>query len=47
LTVQHPQAETLAATLAPIFTDARVVFEVGTPALSARFDTPAGRAVLA
>ena len=47
LTVQHPQAETLAAALAPVFTDARVVFEVGTPALSARFDTPAGRAVLA
>ena len=47
LTVQHPQAEALAATLAPILTDARVVFEVGTPALSARFDTPAGRAVLA
>jgi hypothetical protein len=45
--VQHPQAEALAAALAPLLKDARVMFEVGTPGLFATFDTPAGRGVLA
>ena len=47
LSVRHPEAEALAATLAPFLSDARVVFEAGTPGLQARIDTPQGPRVIA
>ncbi|MCB1312050.1 MAG: VOC family protein [Sedimentitalea sp.] len=46
LVVRHPEAEALAALLAPIFADPRVVFETGPAALIAEIDTPRGRRVL-
>ncbi|MEM6897014.1 MAG: VOC family protein, partial [Pseudomonadota bacterium] len=47
LCVRHPEAEALAATLAPFLSDPRVVFEAGTPGLQARIDTPHGPRVIA
>ena len=43
LVVAHPDAVALRAQLAAQFSDARVVFEVGEPALVAEFATPHGR----
>jgi len=46
LVVAHPEAQALRAALSE-FTDARVVFEPGPPALRAEIATPHGRRVLA
>jgi hypothetical protein len=46
LIVRHPQADALAARLAGLSDDQRVVFETGPAALRAEFDTPSGRRVL-
>ena len=46
LVVAHPDAAALRDMLAPHFTDARVVYEPGAPALMAEFDTPHGMRVL-
>ena len=42
LVVAHPQAQDLQAYVHRALTDARIVFEVGTPELMAEFDTPHG-----
>lgn len=47
LTVHHPLAEDLRTDLAGAFSDPRVAFEPGGPALSLAFDTPAGPRELA
>ncbi len=46
LEVCHPEADALAALLAPILDDARIGFRVGAAALTARFVTPTGAKVL-
>jgi len=46
LIVSHPEVAELAARLAPVLSDERIVFEAGPAALRAEFDTPAGRRVL-
>ncbi|MEL6099971.1 MAG: VOC family protein [Pseudomonadota bacterium] len=46
LTIQHPQADVLAALLEPHFDDDQVAFEMGAPALSAAFTTPQGERLL-
>jgi hypothetical protein len=45
-TIRHPEAITLAALLAPLLADGRIVFEVGPKQLSAAITTPTGRATL-
>jgi hypothetical protein len=47
LTVFHPEAETLAAALAPMLEDDRTAIETGAPGLEAAFDTPHGQRSLA
>lgn len=47
LVLQHPQAEEMAAALAPLLPRDTLLFETSaTPSLSASFDTPQGRRVL-
>jgi len=46
LVVAHPEAAALGRELADGLSDARVVFEPGTPALRAEIDTPNGLRVL-
>ncbi len=46
LEVQHPQAATLGALLAPFLTDGRVSFHHGEPKLTAHLSTPGGNAQL-
>lgn len=45
-TVSHPEFDQLAALLAPILDDARVLFQAGPANLSAWFETPEGTATL-
>ncbi|WP_428515691.1 VOC family protein [Roseovarius sp.] len=47
LVVTHPEAEALEDALAPVLSDARVVFETGAAALRAELTTPRGACVLA
>jgi len=42
LVVSHPDADKMQADLAPLFTDARVRFETGSPKLKAEISTPYG-----
>jgi len=42
LVVAHPRADELSSWLAPVLTDARVVFEAGAPSLMAEVMTPSG-----
>lgn len=44
--VRHPEAEAMAALLAPLLADPRITFEVGAPQLSAQIATPKGAATL-
>ncbi len=46
LTVSHPDAERLNATLAPLLNDDRIALETGAAGLQADFETPHGRRVL-
>ncbi|THH35796.1 VOC family protein [Aliishimia ponticola] len=46
LTVRHPEAAALSATLAGQLKDDRIAFETGSAALAAEFDTPHGRRVI-
>lgn len=43
LEVRHPEADALAARMAPYLADARVRYDIGEPSLIATFDTPHGR----
>ena len=45
-TVRHPEAEAMAALLAPLLADPRITFEAGAPQLSAQIATPNGSATL-
>lgn len=47
LHVHHPDAQDLAALLAPHLTDARIHFSVGPAQVQAHFDTPSGPKILA
>ena len=46
LTIRHPQARALEATLGALPEDSRVVIADGEPGFEARFDTPSGERVL-
>lgn len=46
LEIAHPDADRIAAVLAPVLADARVRFRAGAPGLRATFATPAGERVL-
>lgn len=46
LVIAHPDGDALAARLAPVLTDARVVVETGAAVMMAEFDTPHGVRVL-
>ena len=43
LEVRHPEADALAARMAPYMADARIRYEMGEPSMIATFDTPSGR----
>ncbi len=43
LTIWHPQAGLLAEVLQPLLADPRILFDTGSPALQAEFETPHGR----
>lgn len=46
LVICHPEAPSLAATIAPFLADPRLAFEVGASRIAAEFETPSGRRVL-